>query len=129
MSIGLSVAILLTLSSTASAGIHTLAVPEKFKETTYERYDTGDEATITLRDEGSGVFNVKGLALWERGSGSAHTGEIDGKVKMHKGVGHYSVGICKATLHLVKNELIVTDDNRQCDGMNVSFDGHYEIKK
>jgi hypothetical protein len=122
---GVSKVLLSAVLITLSVVIHA-----EQKETTYERYDTGDDASITIRDEGSGLLRIKGLAVWSPVTGSPHLGEIGGTVKIKNGVAHYSLGKCKATLTFTKNELIVTDDKGDCGGMNVGFNGSYnEVKE
>lgn len=108
---------LISMSATADIG---------FRETTYERFE-GDEATITITDEGGGYLTVKGLAIWVNHFGVAHTGELNNTVKVNKGTAFYSFDVCKLTLKFENKELVVSGDTGKCGGLGVGFNGHYEI--
>ncbi len=99
------------------------------KETTYERvYD--DEATIIITNEGGGYVHVKGTAFWVNQTGIAHIGELDNTVKVKNGVAFYKHYMCNLKLVFENKTLIVSgdkDSGGECGGMNVNFNGHYEI--
>lgn len=82
--------------------------------------------TIEQQEQGNGL-HVAGDAIWGIGA-SAHVGEIDGTLKPEgryamtkEGDGKYD---CAVEFSRVGRFLIV-DDNNNCGGMNVSFDGVY----
>lgn len=79
----------------------------------------------------AGTLHVEGEAFWHGvNPGNVHTGEVGGEAAPDGNVLTIGDGddICRATLRLVGPHLIV-DDNNECGGANVTFDGVYRKKK
>jgi hypothetical protein len=79
----------------------------------------------------AGTLRVEGEAFWHGvNPGNVHTGEVGGEAAPDGNVLTIGDGddICRATLRLVGPHLIV-DDNNECGGANVTFDGVYRKKK
>jgi hypothetical protein len=78
----------------------------------------------------AGALRVEGEAFWHGvNPDNIHTGELGGEAAPAGNVLTLDDGdICRATLRLVGTYLIV-DDNNDCGGMNVTFDGVYRKKK
>lgn len=79
----------------------------------------------------AGVLRVEGEAFWHGADPqNIHTGELGGEAAPDGNA--LSVGgaedICRATLRLVGPYLVV-DDNGECGGVNVTFDGVYRKRK
>jgi hypothetical protein len=81
---------------------------------------------IDIRREGrSGRLRVKGDAVWKGANpGQVHVGDIDKTAAPTGGVLRLGDDICRVTLRLVGRYLLV-GDNKQCGGLNVTFDGVY----
>ena len=88
----------------------------------------GDNSISFTHNKLAGFLNVTGNAIWKGLGDNVHVGEIDGRYEPLNGVIEYSDGDgeydCRATLRLVGNYLIVSD-NLRCGGMNVTFTGVY----
>ena len=97
---------------------------------TWEFYD--DEVRLS-RGRAAGTLSVAGEATWVGvNPANAHVGELSGEAAPAGGVLTLSDGEdeydCRATLRLVGPYLVVSD-NKQCGGVNVTFDGVYRKKK
>jgi hypothetical protein len=97
---------------------------------TWNYYD--DEVRLS-RGPRAGTLRVEGEATWVGvNPANAHVGELSGEAAPAGGVLSISGGEeeyeCRATLRLVGPYLIVSD-NKQCGGVNVTFDGVYRKKK
>lgn len=111
--------VLALISFSAAAGIG-------FKETTYERVD-GDEATITITDEGGSYLTVKGSAIWVNQFGVEHSGELNNTVRVKNSVAFYKSDACKLKFTFTNKELIISGDDGYCGGLNVRFNGNYKL--
>lgn len=95
----------------------------------------GKDGSIDITARGDGLA-VEGQATWT-GDATTNTGEISGEARPRDGV--LAVGYdpqkstsppksdnaeCAARLRLISGYLVV-DDNGNCGGLNVSFDGIY----
>ena len=89
-------------------------------------------AEIDIQLLKDGRVRVQGDATWvgNPDTGNVNTGQIDGtfalqgnKVIYKDDGGEYA---CRFTMTFVKDLLIVTEDNGNCGGLNVSFDGKYK---
>lgn len=84
------------------------------------------------RGRAAGTLRVAGEATWVGvNPGNAHVGELSGEAAPAAGVLSLSDGgeeyDCHATLRLVGPYLLITD-NKNCGGVNVTFDGVYRRK-
>jgi hypothetical protein len=71
------------------------------------------------------TLEVHGTATWHGGGGVVHTGEADGQlVKKETGWALEGEG-CNLTLRRMVADTMFVEDNSQCGGMNVRFDGTY----
>ncbi len=78
-------------------------------------------STKRFQPKGDKVY-VQGSAIWQGGQ-AVHTGELDHAVLLNGNRLYYQEGdrdACSLTIHLVPQELKVTDDNLRCGGLNVS---------
>ena len=102
----------------------------------YQRYYRGkldkNAATLIVRELSGGRVEIKGNAIWigNEETGNVHDGEIEGIfVRQGNKVDYQDPNSkeegCRLTLTFIKNGLTVTDDNLQCGGLNVTFDGVY----
>lgn len=85
------------------------------------------------RGRAAGTLSVGGEATWVGvNPENVHTGELSGEAAPAAGALTISDGAdqddCRATLRLVGPYLLVSD-NKQCGGVNVTFDGVYWKKK
>ena len=97
---------------------------------TWNYYD--DEVRLG-RGKAAGTLSVSGEATWVGANpGNVHVGELSGEAAPTGSVLNLSDGEdtydCRATLRLVGPYLVVSD-NKQCGGVNVTFDGVYRKKK
>ncbi|HYH84841.1 MAG TPA: hypothetical protein VEX60_05115 [Pyrinomonadaceae bacterium] len=79
----------------------------------------------------AGLLRVEGEAFWHGvNPENIHTGAVDGEGLPAAGVLTLAPDddICKITLRLI-GEYLVADDNGDCGGANVTFDGVYRRKK
>ncbi len=93
-------------------------------------------ASISVQDLNTGQFHITGNATWvgNAETGNVNTGELDGTFPLNGNTLHYSSGDnefdCKLTLTFAKKSLTVTNDNGNCGGHNVSFNGeYYQVSK
>jgi hypothetical protein len=92
---------------------------------------TGAELDILLLADGQ--VRVQGEALWIGNvkTGSVHNGEVDGTAKLEGDKAYYIASrddpdSCHFTISFTNRTITVTDDNRKCGGMNVTFEGTYQ---
>jgi hypothetical protein len=77
----------------------------------------------------AGALRVEGEAFWHGvNPENVHTGEVSGEAEPASGVLSLGDDICRATFRLLGPYLIV-DDNGDCGGANVTFDGVYRRAK
>jgi hypothetical protein len=90
-----------------------------------------DNSLRIARGRKAGALRVEGDATWQGvNPGNVHVGEVSGEAapagnSLSLGDGPDD---CRVTLRLVGPYLVV-GDNKQCGGMNVTFDGVYRRKK
>ena len=83
------------------------------------------ENFIDLRPgRGAGRLKVEGQAYWHGLGDNVHVGELAGEVAPSGHTFVYEDDTCRVTARLVGAYLVVSD-NKQCGGVNVSFDGVY----
>ncbi len=90
-----------------------------------------NNSLLITRGAKAGTLHVEGEAFWHGvNPENVHTGELSGEAAPAAGVLSLGGGddLCRATLRLVGAYLIV-DDNGDCGGANVTFDGIYRKKK
>lgn len=89
-------------------------------------------AEIDVQLLGDGRVRVQGDATWVGNpkTGNVNTGQIDGTFALNgdKVIYNDDGGDqgCRFTMTFTRDLLIVTDDNGNCGGLNVSFDGRYK---
>jgi len=85
--------------------------------------------SVSIRPgKGAGQLAVEGVALWKGVvPGSVNVGEINSTVRPAAGRLVIEDDICRVRMRLVGPHLVV-DDNGECGGVNVSFDGVYRRK-
>jgi len=76
----------------------------------------------------AGELRVQGSATWHGVGDNVHVGEIDASAAPGGNTLALEGDICKLTLRLV-GDFLVADDNGECGGVNVTFDGVYRRKK
>lgn len=84
--------------------------------------------SITIKNEGAGNLKIEGEAFWRGLGDNIHTGEIGGSTKPQGNQITLDDDICKVTLTLI-GDYLIANDNLQCGGANVTFDGMYRKKK
>jgi hypothetical protein len=88
-----------------------------------------NNSLLITRGAKAGMLRVEGEAFWHGvNPENVHTGEVGGEAAPAAGVLRLDDDICRATFRLVGPYLIV-DDNGDCGGANVTFDGVYRKKK
>jgi len=80
------------------------------------------------RDAKAGVLRVEGSATWHGVGDNVHVGEVNASAAPAGNTLTLEDDICTITLRLV-GDFIVADDNGECGGVNVTFDGVYRKKK
>jgi hypothetical protein len=80
------------------------------------------------RGEKAGELRVEGSALWHGLGDNVHVGEVNASAAPGGNTLTLEDDICKLTLRLV-GDFLVADDNGDCGGVNVTFDGVYRKKK
>lgn len=85
-----------------------------------------------LRAKSRGDYMIKGDAIWKGVGDNVHIGELDfrgrpqkDKLEAGSGADKYD---CRVKMRRIGRYLIVTD-NKNCGGVNVSFDGVYTRKR
>lgn len=76
----------------------------------------------------AGELRVEGSATWHGVGDNVHVGEIDASAAPAGNTLALGDDICKLTLRLV-GDFLLADDNGECGGVNVTFDGVYRKKK
>jgi hypothetical protein len=76
----------------------------------------------------SGELRVEGSAVWHGLGDNVHVGEVNASAAPSGDALTLEDDICKLTLRLV-GDFLVADDNGECGGVNVTFDGVYRKKK
>ena len=88
-----------------------------------------NSAEIKLRPLGGGEVFATGDATWiDKQTGLARTGSFEGTAAVDGGQIRYSDGTadgCRITISVKDDLLSVANDNGQCGGLNVTFDGAY----
>ncbi len=90
-----------------------------------------DNLLRLTRGRAAGALRVEGDATWEGANpGNVHVGEVEGEAAPAGNALTVGGGDddCRLTLRLV-GPYLVASDNRQCGGLNVTFDGVYRRKK
>jgi hypothetical protein len=75
----------------------------------------------------AGMLRVEGEAFWQGLGDNIHTGAVSGEARPEGNVLVVEDDICRVTLRLVGDSLVVSD-NSDCGGVNVRFDGVYRRK-
>lgn len=88
-----------------------------------------DASLRVSRGARPGALRVSGEAFW-RGANpeNVHTGEFSGEAVPAGNVLTIGDDVCRVTLRLVGAYLVV-GDNKQCGGVNVTFDGVYRRRR
>jgi len=76
----------------------------------------------------AGELRVEGSAVWHGIGDNVHVGEVNASAAPDGNTLTLEDDICKLTLRLV-GDFLVADDNGDCGGVNVTFDGVYRKKK
>jgi hypothetical protein len=88
-----------------------------------------NNSLLITRGAKAGTLRVEGEAFRHGvNPENVHTGEVNGEAAPAAGVLSLDDDICRATFRLVGPYLIV-DDNGDCGGANVTFDGVYRKRK
>src|SRR5687768_11125520 len=88
-----------------------------------------DNLLRLTRAKKAGALRVEGSATWKgAGAGNVHVGEVSGEAAPAGNVLRIVSDDCHVSLRLVGSYLIASD-NKQCGGLNVTFDGVYRRKK
>ena len=96
-------------------------------------WEFADNSISFTENKLAGYLNVTGEAYWHGLGDNVHIGELDGREMpvgniINFGSADTDEYACKATIRLIGNFLVV-DDNSNCGGMNVRFNGVYRRKK
>jgi len=87
------------------------------------------EDSLTIkRGAKAGELRVEGSAIWHGLGDNVHVGEINDEAAPEGNTLTLEDDICKLTLRLV-GDFLIADDNGECGGVNVTFDGVYRKKK
>lgn len=100
----------------------------------YVRYDENGQpayhsASLTIYALEKGKVKIVGSSTWvgDADTGNVHTGEVDGIFALQGDQVHYQdQGGCEFMVLMGKNALTVNNDNGQCGGANVTFNGYYK---
>jgi hypothetical protein len=76
----------------------------------------------------AGELRVEGSATWHGVGDNVHVGEVNASAAPDGDALALEDDICKLTLRLV-GDFLLADDNGDCGGVNVTFDGLYRKKK
>jgi len=79
------------------------------------------------RDSKTGKLVVEGSAVWHGLGDNVHVGEVNARAAPAGNALALDDDICRITLRLV-GDYLVADDNGECGGANVTFDGVYRRK-
>ena len=80
------------------------------------------------RGSKAGELHVEGSAIWHGLGDNVHVGEINDAAAPRGNTLTLEDDTCKLTLRLV-GDFLVADDNGECGGVNVTFDGVYRKKR
>ena len=87
-----------------------------------------DDSLRLSRGKGPGSIHVEGAATWFGvNPGNVHVGEVSGEDAPTGNALKIEYEECLVTLRLV-GPYLVASDNKQCGGVNVTFDGVYRKK-
>ena len=87
------------------------------------------ENSLTIsRGARAGALRVEGSAIWHGLGDNVHVGEVNASAAPGGNTLTLEDDICKLTLRLV-GDFLIADDNGDCGGVNVTFDGVYRKKK
>lgn len=89
-------------------------------------------ASLTLFSPEKGKIKLLGNAVWvgDTKTGNVHIGEVAGTFDLQgEQVSYKDENGCEFVLLLGKNALTVNNDNGQCGGLNVTFNGYYKKVK
>ena len=100
----------------------------------YERYDANGKpdlqaASITVFALGKGKVKIVGSSTWvgDVNSGNVHVGDVEGSFSLRGNqINYQDQGGCRFILLFGANALTINNDNNQCGGANVSFNGYYK---
>jgi hypothetical protein len=108
-------------------------VSGKYKMGGYLDKKTGTGAELDILLLGDGRVRIQGDALWVNPANpsSVHTGDVDGTAKLEGDKAYYRESpddpdSCRFRIWFSNRTITVTDDNRKCGGMNVTFEGTYQ---
>lgn len=76
----------------------------------------------------AGELHVEGSAVWHGLGDNIHVGEVNASAAPDGNTLTLEDDICKLTLRLA-GDFLIADDNGDCGGVNVTFDGVYRKKK
>lgn len=91
--------------------------------------ESGASINVKLLKDGTAQIEGEATLVVDAKRGNVRTGNVDGTYKLDgnklqvKGDGQYD---CSLTITFGKGTLEVTDDNNQCGGLGVNFDGSYK---
>ena len=81
------------------------------------------KASLNIRrDSKTGFLKVKGYAIWEGGRDRVHVGGVEATAQPEGNELALVEEECRVTLKLV-GDYLVADDNSECGGVNVRFNG------
>jgi len=103
----------------------------------YIRYDANGKAdshaaSITIFSLAKSKVKIEGSSTWvgDQATGNVHTGEVNGTFDLQGDQVHYQdESGCAFMLLIGKDALTVNNDNGQCGGANVTFNGYYKKMK
>ena len=87
----------------------------------------GESFLNIRRGKGAGRLALDGQAYWHGLGDNVHVGEVAGEAALSGDALVFEDDTCRVTARLAGSYLIV-HDNKQCGGVNVSFDGVYRRK-
>lgn len=84
--------------------------------------------TITITTDIMGKVKIVGEAFWKGLGDNIHIGEVNGVAKPQGNLLTIEEEICKIKMTLI-GDYLIANDNSDCGGANVTFDGVYRLKK
>ncbi|WP_241579800.1 hypothetical protein [Rosenbergiella nectarea] len=88
-------------------------------------WEYGD-STVNIALRKGGKYHISGQSYWYGGHGNLHYGELDSDAKVVNGAMSWNgPDLCTGTIKLIGHQIII-NDNKQCGGASVSFDGVYQ---
>lgn len=91
---------------------------------TWRFYDN----SINIKTDSAGNLQIAGEAFWKGLGDNIHIGEVNGSAKPQGNFLTVEEEICKIKMTLI-GDYLIANDNSDCGGMNVTFDGVYRLKK